>query len=97
MCKEIYFNPNHPYNSSIKKTNKRDKFITYWMDGRWQEGTIENILPQINEVIYEALDKGCEDEKIYDLLNKLETDETFRLKINTDIIAECYNYYKSKR
>jgi hypothetical protein len=92
MCKEIYFNPKHPENKSIFKSNKRDKFIKYYKNGKWQTGSIDNILPEVKEVIYEALDKESNDEQLNELTFEIERNEKLRSKIDRDIITECYNH-----
>lgn len=91
MCREIYFNPRHPENRSLYKTNKRDKYITYYQNGKWQTGSIDNVLAEIKEVIYEAFDKGSMDDRLNELSFEIENNETLRTKIDRDIIAECYN------
>lgn len=91
MCREIYFNPKHPENKCIYKTNKRDKYITYYNDGKWHTGSIDNVLEDIKEVIYEAFDKGSIDDRLNDLSFEIENNETLRTKIERDIVAECYN------
>lgn len=86
MCKEIYFNPQHPENKSIHKTNKKDNFISYYQDGKWRIGDKKTVLPEILECIYEAFDKEATDEQLTDLESKLNKN-----KISKDIVAECYN------
>jgi hypothetical protein len=92
MCREIYFNPKHPENNSIKKTNKKDKYIEYYKDKKWSTGNVKTLLPDIKEVIYEALDKGSMDDRLNELTYELDNNEEFKLKVDTDILAQCLSY-----
>jgi hypothetical protein len=92
MCREIYFNPKHPENNSLKKPNKRDKFISYYKDGKWKNGNVDTIIPEIKELIYEAFDKGSIDDKLNELTYEMENNEKFKVKVDTDIIAECNSW-----
>jgi hypothetical protein len=89
MCKEIYFNPKHPENKCISKPNKKDKYIKYFNEGKWNVGNVDNIIPEIIEVLYEAFDKGSMDDRLNDLVYKIDNDEKFKSKIDRDILAEC--------
>lgn len=87
MYREIYFNNDHPENASLKKTNKKDKFIKFYKDGKWNIGNLDSIIPVVKEIVYEALDKGSKDDRLNELVYKLENNKNFNLKVNRDIIA----------
>lgn len=87
MYKMIYFNPMHPENNSIRKTNKKDKFIELYKDGKWITSNVDTVLSEIKDIIYEALDKGCNDDRLVDLGCRLDYDEKFRIKVDRDILA----------
>lgn len=90
MCREIYFNSNVPENNSLRKTNKKDNYISYYKNGKWKLGNIRTIIPEIREVLYEALDKESADDRLAQLANMIDNDPKFRNKIDTDIVAQCY-------
>lgn len=91
MCRELYFNPSHPENSSIHKTNIKNKLIKYYHNGEWKDGNEDTVIPEILECVYEALDKGSTDDKLTELLNKIDSDKDLFKKITKDIIIECYS------
>ena len=35
LIKDIHFNPNHPENHNIRKTNRKDKYISNYQNGKW--------------------------------------------------------------
>lgn len=90
MCREIYFNPEHPENKSIHKTNKKDNFISYFQDGKWRIGDKKTVLPEILECIYEAFDKESTDDRLGEINDGVEGNLKLKAKIVKDIVTECY-------
>jgi len=90
MTRKLYFNPNHPENHSVHKTNMKDKLIKYFKDNKWNIGDQDAIVNTMIDNVRDVLD-GCETDKIYDLSHTYENDENFKNKINRSIIIECYN------
>lgn len=92
MAKKIYFNPKHPENHSIKKTNMKNKLIKIFQDGKWNIGNQDEVIDEIVDKIKDALDKYDEDGKIYEIEHKYENNKKFKTQTSKGIAMEAYNH-----
>jgi len=88
MVNNIYFNPLHPENNSIFKTNLKYKFIKCFVGNRWDIKDQESVIDSIVENVQKVFDRYIIN---YEFKNKYDTDLIFKSKINKIIIVECYN------
>ena len=96
MAKKIYFNPSHPENNSIFKTNLKDKFIKCFSDNKWNISSQDTVIDTVIENIKDVFDRYETNYRNYELSNKYDTDNTFKSKVDKSIIIECYNNSKNR-
>jgi len=90
MAKKIYFNPNHPENHNVYKTNMKNKIIKYFKDNKWNVGDQDVVINTMVENIRDALENG-EKSIVDDLSYKYDNDEDFKNRIDRSLLIECYN------
>ena len=90
MAKKIYFNPNHPENHNVYKTNMKNKIIKYFKDNKWNVGDQDVVINTMVENIRDALENG-EKDMVDDLSHKYDNDEDFKNRIDRSLLIECYN------
>jgi len=94
MFKKIYFNPKHPENNSIFKSNMRNKILTCFSENKWSLKNEDDVFAIVFEIIKDIYDYN--DLNNYELYDKYDTHEKFKKKIDNEISLECYNNRNKK-
>lgn len=60
LVKDIHCNPEHPENQNIKKTNKKDKYIEIFNDGKWTYKDKNKVLDDIVDTTLSLLENSLD-------------------------------------
>ena len=83
LIKDIHCNPHHPENHNIRKTNKRDKFISIYQDGKWtyedKNKLLDNLIDEKMAMLESSVDNSLDKkrlERFEEFKGKFYEDET---------------------
>ncbi len=83
LIKDIHCNPQHPENHNIRKTNKRDKFISIYQDGKWtyedKNKLLDNLIDEKMAMLESSVDNSLDKkrlERFEEFKGKFYEDET---------------------
>lgn len=68
LIKDIHCNPDHPENHNIKKTNKKDKLISIYQDGKWiyedKNKLLDNLMDEKMAILENSVDDTLDAKKL---------------------------------